>query len=261
MYSRNNYSAAKAMSNSISAMENSNMISTATANDAVCNDKVEINKENRMDKENTKSAGVSHPAAKMDNRGKNIDKNSMEYLNKNWCINCVEEAIHFIEMSGLQGELLDTIKGCLPQYCCDTFADTLQDLGLWDSDIEFILSNRRDFVTFEFIKDHVENGGSIGDWTLLDLDEVKEWCEGKSVLVDDEEMSLIDFLNLDSITVSEFMEWQEDWGCSDDPLAWHMTSHLNLDSFLEVYGEDPDGQWESPEWDGSKRIDQQNSVA
>ncbi len=217
--------------------------------------------EKRMQKNNTKSAGISHPAAKMDNRGKNIDKNSTEYLNKNWCINCVEEAIHFIEMSGLQGELLDTIKGCLPQYCCDTFADTLQDLGLWDSDIEFILSNRDDFETFESIKAHVEDGGSIGDWTLLDLDEVKEWCEGKSVLVDDEEMSLIDFLNLDSITVSEFMEWQEDWGCSDDPLAWHMTSHLNLDSFLEVYGEDPDGQWESPEWDGSKRIDQQSSVA
>lgn len=82
MYSRNNYSAAKAMSNSISAMENSNMISTATANDAVCNDKVEINKENRMDKENTKSAGVSHPAANMANLGNNIDKNSMEYLNE-----------------------------------------------------------------------------------------------------------------------------------------------------------------------------------
>ena len=48
MYSRNNYSAAKAMSDIISAMENSNMISTATANDAVCNDEVEINKENQM---------------------------------------------------------------------------------------------------------------------------------------------------------------------------------------------------------------------
>lgn len=34
--------------NSTSAVENSNMISTATANDAVCNDKVEINKENQM---------------------------------------------------------------------------------------------------------------------------------------------------------------------------------------------------------------------
>ena len=74
MYSRNNYSAAKAMSNSISAMENSNMISTATANDAVCNDKVEINKENRMDKKNTKSAGVSHPAAKIDNRGNSVTR-------------------------------------------------------------------------------------------------------------------------------------------------------------------------------------------
>lgn len=36
------------MSDIISAMENSNMISTATANDAVCNDEVEINKENQM---------------------------------------------------------------------------------------------------------------------------------------------------------------------------------------------------------------------
>ena len=246
--------------NSTSDVENSNMISTATANDAVCNDKVEINKENLMKKENTKSAGA-FPPANMANLGKNIDKNSMEYLNENWCINCVEEAIHFIEMSGLQGELLDTIKGCLPQYCRDTFADTLQDMGLWDSDIEFIFSNRDDFETFESIKEHVECGGSIGDWTLLDLDEVKEWCEGKSVLVDDEEMSLIDFLNLESITVSEFMEWQEDWGCSDDPLAWHMTSHLRLDSFFDVYGEAPNGQWEARDWDGSKRIDQQSSVA
>ena len=63
MNNTNNYSAAKAMSNSISAMENSCMIGNTTANDAVCNDKVEINKENRMDKENTKSAGISHPAA------------------------------------------------------------------------------------------------------------------------------------------------------------------------------------------------------
>ena len=238
-----------------------NYNSTMAASEQMNNEVVTSNNnENLMKKENTKSAGVSHPA-NTDNRGKNIDKNSMEYLNKNWCINCVEEAIHFVEMSGLQGELLDIIKDSLPQYCRDTFADTLQDLGLWDSDIEFILSNRDDFETFESIKAHVEDGGSIGDWTLLDLDEVKEWCEGKSVLVDDEEMSLIDFLNLDSITVSEFMEWQEDWGCSDAPLAWHMTSHLNLDSFLDVYGEDPDGQWESPEWDGSKRIDQQSSVA
>ena len=245
--------------NSTSDVENSNMISTATANDAVCNDEVVINKENRMQKNNTKSAGVSHPAT--DNRGKNIDKNSTEYLNKNWCINCVEEAIHFVEKSGLQGELLEIIKDSLPQYCRDTFADTLHDLGLWDSDIEFILSNRKDFETFEFIKDHVEDGGSIGDWNLLDLDEVREWCEGKSVLVDDEEMSLIDFLNLDSMTVREFMEFQEDWGCSDAPLACHMTSHLKLDSFFDVYGEVHDGQWESPELDGSKRINQQSSVA
>lgn len=48
MYSRNNYSAAKAMSDSISAMENSCMIGNTTANDAVCNDEVEINKENQM---------------------------------------------------------------------------------------------------------------------------------------------------------------------------------------------------------------------
>lgn len=74
MKNTNNYSAVKAMSDSISAMENSCMIGNTTANDAVCNDEVDINKENRMDKENTKSAGVSHPAAKMDNRGKNIDK-------------------------------------------------------------------------------------------------------------------------------------------------------------------------------------------
>ena len=54
--------------NSTSAVENSNMISTATANDAVCNDEVEINKENRMDKENTKSAGAFPPAANTANK-------------------------------------------------------------------------------------------------------------------------------------------------------------------------------------------------
>lgn len=78
----NNYTAAKAMSDSISAMENSNMISTATANDVVCNDEVEIKKENSMDKEDTKSAGISHPAANMANLGNNIDKNGLEYLNE-----------------------------------------------------------------------------------------------------------------------------------------------------------------------------------
>lgn len=45
---RNDYSAAKAMSDIISAMENSCMIGNTTANDAVCNDEVEINKENQM---------------------------------------------------------------------------------------------------------------------------------------------------------------------------------------------------------------------
>lgn len=65
---RNDYSAAKAMSDSISAMENSRMIGNTTANDAVCNDEVEINKENRMDKENMMSAGISHPAANTANK-------------------------------------------------------------------------------------------------------------------------------------------------------------------------------------------------
>lgn len=48
MYYHKDYSAAKAMSDSISAMENSCMIGNTTANDAVCNDEVEINKENQM---------------------------------------------------------------------------------------------------------------------------------------------------------------------------------------------------------------------
>lgn len=60
--------------NSTSAMENSNMISTATANDAVCNDEVVINKENSMDKEDTKSAGISHPAANTDNLGDSVTR-------------------------------------------------------------------------------------------------------------------------------------------------------------------------------------------
>lgn len=58
--------------NSTSTVENSNMISTATANDVVCNEKVESNNKKRMQKANTKSAGISHPAANTDNLGKNI---------------------------------------------------------------------------------------------------------------------------------------------------------------------------------------------
>lgn len=188
------------------------------------------------------------------NGAPSVERVAVEVMNAEWCVNCVDEAIHFIEMSGLHGKLIDTIQDCLPKYCRDTFADTLQDMGLWDSDIEFILSNRDDFETFESIKEHVECGGDIGDWTLLDLDEVKELCVGEFVMVDGEVMSLIDFLNLESITVSEFMEWQEDWGVSDDPLAWHMIAHLQLPDFLDVYGEEPNGQWTSPDWDGSKRI-------
>lgn len=58
--------------NSTSTVENSNMISNATANDVVCNEKVESNNEKRMKKANTKSAGAFPPAANTANLGKNI---------------------------------------------------------------------------------------------------------------------------------------------------------------------------------------------
>lgn len=188
---------------------------------------------------------------------------AVEVMNAEWCVNTVEEAIHFIEMSGLHGELIDTIKDTLSQFCRDDLADKLNDLGLWESEIEYILRNRNNFVTFDDVKDYVDTCDDIGDLTLEELDEVSELCVGKSVMVDGEVMSLIEFLNLDMMSVREFMELQSDWGVSDDPLAWHMTSHLNLDSFLDVYGEDPDGQWEAHDWDGSKRIapeDRQSAV-
>lgn len=183
-----------------------------------------------------------------------VERVAVEVMNAEWCINCVEEAIHFIEMSGLHGELIDTIKKSLSERCRGDFADRLDDLGVWNCEIEYILRNRHDFETFEDVKDYVDTCDDIGDMTLDELDEVSELCVGEFVMVDDEVMSLIDFLNLDMMTVREFMELQSDWGCSDDSLAWHMTSHLNLDSFLDVYGEDPDGQWEAHDWDGSKRI-------
>lgn len=119
----NNYTAAKAMSDSISAMENSNMISTATANDAVCNDEVVINKENSMDKENTKSAGVSHPAANMANLGNNID-NRDEMSAKISALNHLNEIMGFdahnsngyiirlIVDKGERARLLDEINIC-----------------------------------------------------------------------------------------------------------------------------------------------------
>lgn len=188
---------------------------------------------------------------------------AVEVMNAEWCVNCVEEAIHFIEMSGLHGKLIDTIKDALSERCRCDLAGRLDDLGVWDGEIAYILRNRNNFETFEDVKDYVDTCEYIGDLTLEELDEVSELCEGESVMVDGEVMSLIEFLNLDMMSVREFMELQSDWGVSDDPLAWHMTSHLNLDSFLDVYGEDPDGQWEAHDWDGSKRIapeDRQSTV-
>ena len=48
------------------------------ASEQMSNEIVTSNKTNRMQKANTKSAGISHPAANTDNLGNNIDKNSME---------------------------------------------------------------------------------------------------------------------------------------------------------------------------------------
>lgn len=109
--------------NSTSAVENSNMISTATANDAVCNDGVEINKENRMDKENMMSAGISHPAANMANLGNNID-NRDEMSAKISALNHLNEIMGFdahnsngyiirlIVDKGERARLLDEINIC-----------------------------------------------------------------------------------------------------------------------------------------------------
>ena len=197
------------------------------------------------------------------NGAPSVERVAVAVMNAEWSVNCVEEAIHFIEMSGLHGKLIDTIKDALSERCRCDFAGRLDDLGVWDGEIEYLLRNRNNFETFEDVKDYVDTCEDIGDLTLEELDEVSELCVGEFVMVDGEVMSLIDFLNLDMMFVRKFMELQSDWGVSDDPLSWHMTSHLNLDSFLEVYGEDPDGQWEAHDWDGSKRIapeDRQSTV-
>ena len=117
----NNYTAAKAMSDSISAMENSNMISTATANDAVCNDEVVINKENSMDKEDTKSAGVSHPAANMANLGNNIDNRDESVVDG--FINQIEKANTVYSFD----DCLSLIEWTRDEVC----ADLLRQLKDW----------------------------------------------------------------------------------------------------------------------------------
>ena len=101
--------------NSTSAVENSNMISTATANDVVCNDEV--------DKEDTKSAGISHPAANMANLGNNID-NRDEMSAKISALNHLNEIMGFDAHSsngyiirlvvdkGERARLLDEINIC-----------------------------------------------------------------------------------------------------------------------------------------------------
>ena len=62
-------------------MKNYNKIQMA-ASKQMSNEIVTSNNTNRMMNDTTKSAGISHPAANMANLGKNIDKNSMEYLNE-----------------------------------------------------------------------------------------------------------------------------------------------------------------------------------
>lgn len=56
------------------------------ASEQMSNEIVTSNNTNRMQKANTKSAGISHPAANMANLGKNIDENDlinrMNYLNE-----------------------------------------------------------------------------------------------------------------------------------------------------------------------------------
>lgn len=56
------------------------------ASEQMSNEIVTSNNTNRMQKANTKSAGISHPAANMDNLGNNIDENDlinrMNYLNE-----------------------------------------------------------------------------------------------------------------------------------------------------------------------------------
>lgn len=256
MYSRNNYSAAKAMSDSISAMENSCMIGNTTANDAVCNDEVDINKENRMDKENTKSAGVSHPAAKMADLGKSINspsKDDVEIINEGWCINCYDEAVYYFEESGLYSDFIDTIRQEISEACLYHFTDKLEEMGLPDDEIESLLRSRDHFRDFESVKEYYYH---LDYWkTLADLVSVKEWCEGAYLLVDEKIMSLYDFLNLDTVSMDEFFEIQEDWFISaNDRLSWELIMQNNLDFFEEVYGEEPDYQWLNSDWDGSKRI-------
>ena len=102
--------------NSTSAVENSNMISTATANDAVCNDEVEINKENRMDKENMMSAGIFHPAANITNRDEMSAKiSALNHLNEIMGFDAHNSNGYIIRLivdKGERARLLDEINIC-----------------------------------------------------------------------------------------------------------------------------------------------------
>lgn len=248
---------------------NSNMIGMATLNHDVCDNQVENTNNNanqnekRMKNENTKSAGISHPAAKMDNLGKCINspsKDDVEIINEGWCINCFDEALYYFEESGLYSDVIDTIRQEISEACLYHFTDKLEEMGLPDDEIESLLRSRDYFRDFESVKEYYYH---LDYWkTLADLVSVKEWCEGAYLLVDEKIMSLYDFLNLDTVSMDEFFEKQEDWFISaNDRLSWELIMQNNLDFFEDVYGEEPDYQWLDSDWDGSKRIAPENRVA
>lgn len=200
-------------------------------------------------KENMQNANTKNVGAP------NVERVAEDIINAEWCINCIEEAIHFIEMSGLQGELMDAIQNELQKACSDDFSDKLQAIGVWDGEIDILLSSRHDFTTFDMVSDYIGFSDDIGSMTLGELESVQELCKDQFLMVDGQIVSLMEFLNLESITVDAIIDMQDDWNhAPDDPIAWHLIESNNLDFFFDVYGEEGDGQWVSPEWDGSKRI-------
>ena len=200
--------------------------------------------------------------ANTDNLGMTTDEskeNCANIINEDWCINCHEEAEYFFD-EGLYEDLQDVIKNGLRKACLSHFYKKAECIGLLDSEIEEFLRSVDYFRDFESVKNYYYKLNGID--TLADVDGVKEWCGDDCLLVDGKIMTLSDFLNLDSLSLDEFMDMQEDWFIfSNDPLTWLLIDKNHLDFFETVYGEEPDYQWEHSNWDGSKRIAPENRVA
>lgn len=196
----------------------------------------------------------------MKNSKKHSTHTPQVIMNETHCINSKEEAIHFVEMSGLLEKLLGAIRYGIQEACASEFVGILEDAGVWYGEIDMLCDNRDNFTTVDSISDYLDaaSSSSVGSMHLQELDGVEEHCTDISLVVDGKDMPLVDFMSLNSLTVEEFIDMQTDWGVTvGKPLASLMLNS-DIPTFREVYGEDANNQWLSPEWDGSKRIAPKN---